>query len=158
MRKAGNQEGGIRTPFLPSCIPYGNSPTIFQASIFQFLALPGAFQVRLRHWHLPIKNLGNAAVAARMAAEIRRPSSSMTTDSTPPHLPVSPSATNWRLYLELLTLTMFVIPFGHVLGPLVLWLVKKDTIPEVDAEGKKVLNFNLSWTLWIIASCGLGVA
>ena len=92
-----------------------------------------------------------------MAPEFRYESSTMTTDSTPPHLPASSAATNWRLYLELLSLTMFLIPFGHVLGPLVLWLVKKDTIPEVDAEGKKVLNFNLSWTLWIIASCGFGV-
>lgn len=80
----------------------------------------------------------------------------MTTDSTPPNLPVSPPDGNWRLYLELLTLTVFVFPCGHIFGPLVLWLIKKDTIPEVDTEGKKVLNFNLSWTIWGIASCGLG--
>ncbi|MGL4401896.1 MAG: DUF4870 domain-containing protein [Luteolibacter sp.] len=80
----------------------------------------------------------------------------MNIDSTPPNLPSSSAATNWRLYLELLALAAFVIPLGHILGPLVLWLVKKDMIPEVDAEGKKVINFNLSWTLWGIVSCGLG--
>ena len=73
-----------------------------------------------------------------------------------PSLPPSPPATNWRLYLELLQFSGFVFPFGHVLGPLVLWLVKKDEIPLVNEEGKKVINFNLSWTLWIILSCGLG--
>ncbi len=67
-----------------------------------------------------------------------------------------PSATNWRLYLELLSFTAFVFPVGHILGPLVLWLVKKDSVPTVDEEGKKVINFNISWTLWGVASCGLG--
>lgn len=68
----------------------------------------------------------------------------------------SSSAENWRLYLELISLSFFVFPFGNVLGPLVLWLIKKDTNPEVDAEGKKIINFNLSWTLWIFLSCGIG--
>lgn len=80
----------------------------------------------------------------------------MTSDTIPPNLPGSPPPTNWRLFLELLSLAVFVFPLGHIFGPLILWLVKKDTIPEVDAEGKKVLNFNLSWTLWSIVSCGLG--
>ena len=80
----------------------------------------------------------------------------MNTETPPPNLTVSPVATNWRLYMELLSLIVFVFPLGHIAGPLVLWLVKKDTTPEVDAEGKRVLNFNLSWTLWSIASCGLG--
>jgi uncharacterized Tic20 family protein len=80
----------------------------------------------------------------------------MDSSATPPHLPISPPATNWRFYLELLSLTVFVFPLGHVVGPLILWLVKKDTIPEVDQEGKRVLNFNLSWTLWSILTCGLG--
>lgn len=74
---------------------------------------------------------------------------------TPP-LPSGTEKTSWRLYLELLALLAFVIPLGQILGPMVLWLVKKDTIPEVDYEGKRVLNFNISWTLWGIATCGLG--
>ena len=82
----------------------------------------------------------------------------MDTPQSPPpldiHLP--PDTTNWRLYLELLSFTVFVFPLGHILGPLILWLVKKDTIPQVNEEGKKVINFNISWTLWSIVSCGLG--
>ncbi len=34
--------------------------------------------------------------------------------------------------------------FGSVVGPLVVWLVKKDEIPEVDRHGKEALNFNIS--------------
>ena len=58
--------------------------------------------------------------------------------------------------MELLALTAFVFPFGQILGPLVLWLVKKDTSPLVSEEGKKVINYNISWTLWGIVTCGLG--
>ncbi len=58
--------------------------------------------------------------------------------------------------MELLTLVAFVFPFGHILGPLVLWLIKKDSDTVADFEGKKVINFNLSWTIWGFATCGLG--
>lgn len=75
-----------------------------------------------------------------------------TNPTTPP--PISQS--NWRLYFELLSFTGFVIPFGQILGPLILWLIKKDTDPAANFEGKKVINFNLSWLLWIVVSCGLG--
>ena len=79
------------------------------------------------------------------------PDSPLVPQSQPPA-----DKTSWRLYLELLALTAFVFPLGQILGPMVLWLVKKDTIPEVDFEGKKVLNFNISWTIWGVLSCGLG--
>ncbi len=85
-------------------------------------------------------------------------------DSQPPLLqpdipnsppPLTPP-TNWRLYMELLSFAGLVFPLGNILGPVILWLVKKDTIPTVNEEGKKVINFNLSWTLWGIVTCGLG--
>jgi uncharacterized Tic20 family protein len=75
----------------------------------------------------------------------------------PPVLPPAPPPTNWRLFLELLSFAGFVFPFGNIVGPLVLWLVKKDTIPQVNEEGKRVVNFNLSWTLWGIVCFGIGL-
>jgi uncharacterized Tic20 family protein len=49
------------------------------------------------------------------------------------------------------------IPFGNVLGPLVVWLVKRDASPGVDAHGKESLNFHLSWSLyWILAAAVVG--
>ena len=79
------------------------------------------------------------------------PISRLVPDVTPPAVP-----TNWRLYLELLSFGAFVFPFGNILGPVLLWLIKKDTIPAVDSEGKKVINFNISWTIWGFATCGVG--
>jgi uncharacterized protein len=45
-----------------------------------------------------------------------------------------------------------VIPFGHIIGPLVFWLIKKDIYPEVDRQGKDALNFQISMTLWMFVS------
>ncbi|MBL6838550.1 MAG: DUF4870 domain-containing protein [Puniceicoccaceae bacterium] len=46
------------------------------------------------------------------------------------------------------------IPVGNILGPLVLWLIKKSEDPFVDATGKEVLNFQISATIYGIV-CGL---
>ncbi len=36
------------------------------------------------------------------------------------------------------------------LGPLVVWLAKRDSHPFIDAQGKEALNFNLSALLYIV--------
>lgn len=63
---------------------------------------------------------------------------------------------NWRLYLELSSLAGILIPLGNIWGPLVLWLVKKDTEPQVKTYGADALNFHISWTLWTLVTCGFG--
>ncbi len=49
---------------------------------------------------------------------------------------------------HLSALAMFIIPFGNVLGPLLVWLTKRDQYPEVDRQGKDALNFQLSMMLY----------
>ena len=46
----------------------------------------------------------------------------------------------------------FVIPLGNIWGPLLVWLIKKDESPEVDAHGKESLNFQISITLYMIVA------
>jgi len=60
---------------------------------------------------------------------------------------------------HLLSFCIFVLPsFGNILGPLILWLVKKDQDAFVDATGKEVLNFQISVTIYgIICSLSLFV-
>jgi len=48
---------------------------------------------------------------------------------------------------HLITLVGFVIPFGNIIGPLVLWLVKKDEDPFVDDQGREALNFQITVTI-----------
>ena len=39
-------------------------------------------------------------------------------------------------------------PFGHIIGPLIVWLIKKDQLPLVDDQGKESLNFQISMTIY----------
>ncbi len=50
---------------------------------------------------------------------------------------------NWAMFCHLSALVGFIIPFGNIIGPLVIWLMKKNEYPMVDVEGKKSLNFQI---------------
>ena len=52
--------------------------------------------------------------------------------------------------------------WGSYLGPLVIWLVKKDDMPFVDDQAKEALNFNITISaiflaLWILTFVTLGI-
>ena len=65
----------------------------------------------------------------------------------------------WILFLNLSALAGIIIPsLGHILGPLIIWLVKKPESPAIDAAGRAVLNFQISWTIWMFASVILAAA
>jgi uncharacterized Tic20 family protein len=50
---------------------------------------------------------------------------------------------------HLLSFVAFIgVPLGNIVGPLILWLVKKEGDPFVDATGKEVLNFQISATIY----------
>jgi hypothetical protein len=49
----------------------------------------------------------------------------------------------------------FVVPFGNILGPLIVWLIKKSEIPSVDAHGKESLNFQISVLIYLAVSAVL---
>ena len=38
-------------------------------------------------------------------------------------------------------------PFGNLLGPLIVWQIKKELDPFVDEQGKEALNFQISVSL-----------
>ncbi len=52
---------------------------------------------------------------------------------------------NWAMAAHLVSLLGFTaIPFANILGPLVVWLMKKDTMPLVDDQGREAINFQIS--------------
>ena len=59
---------------------------------------------------------------------------------------------NWAMACHLSALSGFVIPFGNIIGPLVVWLIKKDTMPLVDQHGKESLNFQITVLIAAIVS------
>jgi uncharacterized Tic20 family protein len=37
---------------------------------------------------------------------------------------------------------------GHLLAPLIVWLMKRDESPEIDAHGKEAVNFQISMLIY----------
>lgn len=64
---------------------------------------------------------------------------------------------NLAVGCHLLGFIGLVLPFGNILGPLVLWLVKREGNPFVDDQGKEALNFQITFTLAVLVSCALMV-
>ena len=54
---------------------------------------------------------------------------------------------NWAMICHLSALAGFLIPFGNLIGPLVVWLIKRTEMPLVDTHGKRALNFQITVTI-----------
>ena len=76
-----------------------------------------------------------------------------------PQQPAAPADKDARLWATFTHLAAFAgllgVPFGSIIGPLVLWLIKKNEMPFVDYNGKEALNFQISITIYSIASLPL---
>lgn len=98
-------------------------------------------------------------------------------DSMPPPAPVdSPAAGSpsederqWAMFAHLSALAGGLLTgafggWGFFLGPLVIWLMKKDTMPFVDDQAKEALNFNITVSaiflvllIFTILTLGIGI-
>jgi hypothetical protein len=66
------------------------------------------------------------------------------------------TARTWAMLCHLSAFAGLVgVPFGNILGPLVVWLIKKEEMPLVDREGKKSLNFQISMTIYGVVAAAL---
>jgi len=80
----------------------------------------------------------------------------------PPAPPVQPPPNEnqvrmWNMLCHLSALSGFIgVPFGNILGPLLVWQIKKNEIPSVEAHGKAALNFQI--TVMIAMLAGAAVA
>ena len=60
---------------------------------------------------------------------------------------------NWGMFSHLSALFIFTgIPFANILGPLVMWLIKKDEMPYAADQAKEALNFQISMTIYLLIS------
>jgi uncharacterized Tic20 family protein len=64
----------------------------------------------------------------------------------------------WSMICHLSALAGFVVGFGNVLGPLIVWQIKKNELPEITPHGKAALNFQITLILIniIAAICFFG--
>jgi hypothetical protein len=63
---------------------------------------------------------------------------------------VSKDEQNWAMICHLSALLGFVFPFGNIIGPLVVWLLKRAEMPLVDTHGKEALNFQITVSIGVL--------
>jgi len=72
-------------------------------------------------------------------------------ETTPPP-PISVAPSNIRTWVVLChasaLLGLFFHFLGHIFGPLIVWLAKRNESTEIDAHGKESLNFQLSMLIY----------
>ena len=76
------------------------------------------------------------------------------TGSVPPAIsPIPKEARNMAMLCHLASFAGFTgIPLGNILGPLLVWLIKRQESPFIDAHGKDALNFQINVTIYGIIS------
>ena len=79
----------------------------------------------------------------------------------PPPAPAAPMTVaqerTMSMLCHLLAFAGMFIPLGNVLGPLVLWLMKRQESAVVDAHGKESVNFQISMTIYTVVSAVLTI-
>jgi len=71
-----------------------------------------------------------------------------------PYSAADPDTRQWATYLHLSLLAGLLLPGAGLVVPLLLWQVKKNELPGLDAHGKVVANWLISSLLYAVA-CGL---
>ncbi len=68
-----------------------------------------------------------------------------------PELPeLTNDAKNWAMICHLAGFFGFGLPVaGHVVGPLIIWMLKRDEHPFIDHQGKEAVNFQISMVIYM---------
>ena len=58
----------------------------------------------------------------------------------------------WAMFCHLAGLAGFVIPvvISGIIGPLIVWLIKREEHPFIDEQGKEAVNFQISMSLYTV--------
>ena len=67
------------------------------------------------------------------------------------HVPDKEERT-WGMFCHLVVFLGLIIPFASIIGPLVIWMIKRDEMPFVEDQGKESLNFQITMMLATIVS------
>jgi uncharacterized Tic20 family protein len=62
---------------------------------------------------------------------------------------------NMGIAVQVSSFAGYIIPFGSILGPFVVWLMKRDEMPFVDECGRNCINFKISLMIYMMISAVL---
>ena len=77
--------------------------------------------------------------------------------SNPPPASSESQARTWNMLCHLSALAGCVIPFGNILGPLIVWQIKKNEFPSVNVHGKASLNFQITVTIAVFVGAAAAI-
>lgn len=67
----------------------------------------------------------------------------------PPNVSAVANARTWSSLCHASALLGVFLHFpGHLIPPLILWLLKREESPEIDAHGKEAVNFQISMLIY----------
>ncbi len=76
-----------------------------------------------------------------------------TVQESPGSKVVSKDARMWAMICHLAALAGLVVPVvGCIIGPLIVWQIKKEEFPFVDEQGKEAVNFQISMLIYGIVA------
>jgi hypothetical protein len=61
-------------------------------------------------------------------------------------------ARQWAMFLHLSQLANNIVPPVGIIAPILIWQMKKDVLPEIDAHGKNAVNFMISMMIYLAVS------
>lgn len=85
------------------------------------------------------------------------PTPSAPPPQAPPPSDASAEARQWAMFAHLSALIGFLIPLGSILGPLIIWQIKKNEFAFVDDHGKEALNFQITVLIAVVVCLVLTV-
>lgn len=61
----------------------------------------------------------------------------------------------WATLAQLSGFLGFIIPFGNIIAPLLIWLIKKDESKFIDTSSKEAINFQITVTIYYVICIAL---
>ncbi len=69
------------------------------------------------------------------------------TEDLEPVITPDKEARQWAMFCHFAAFLGMIFPFGNLLGPLIVWQLKRETAAFVDDQGKESLNFQITVAL-----------
>lgn len=80
----------------------------------------------------------------------------------PPQAPATPAAPSaeertWAMLGHLAAFSFFITGIGCIVGPLIVWLIKRDSMPFAGDQAREALNFNITTAIVCVALVVLSI-
>jgi uncharacterized Tic20 family protein len=59
---------------------------------------------------------------------------------------------NWGMFCHVAVFAGFLFPLGNIIGPLIIWLLKKEQYAFVDYNARQAMNFQITFLIAMLVS------